>query len=409
MPLRILHIFDHSLPKHSGYTYRSLAILREQQSRGYETLLLSGPRQYEHADDKPWQKDEAEHVDGWQFWRTSSGPLARIPGWGRHLDVVVQLQSRIKDLIGRYKIDVVHAHSPALNGLAALRAAQTIGIPVVYEVRALWEDAAVSHGDTHAHSLRYRWSRALESYVLKRADAAVVICEGLRHDVISRGIPTSKVTVVPNAVDPEEMVEERTLQDPWLVAERQRGSVVLGFIGSFYAYEGLHHLLALVAAWPSSAPPIVVVLIGDGPQTDRLRREIVQRKLEDRIRILGPLHRLQALTYYQGIDICVYPRDPMPLTDRVTPLKPLEAMAHNCLVLASDVAGHRELITHDETGFLFKAGDVNDALQQLQALLARKNEWPRLKQQAKQHVLSHHSWPHNGEIYEKIYRDVLSK
>ena len=52
----------------------------------------------------------------------------------------------------------------------------------------------------------------------------------------------------------------------------------------------------------------------------------------------------------------VYPRLSMRLTELVTPLKPLEAMAQGRLVLASDVGGHRELIRDGETGTLFKAG-----------------------------------------------------
>ena len=99
------------------------------------------------------------------------------------------------------KPDILHAHSPALNGVAALRAGARFNLPVVYEVRAFWEDAAVDHGTSKEWGARYRLTRQLETYVLKRADAVTTICEGLRGDIIERGIPENKVTVIPNAVD----------------------------------------------------------------------------------------------------------------------------------------------------------------------------------------------------------------
>ena len=75
------------------------------------------------------------------------------------------------------------------------------GIPVVYEVRALWEDAAVDHGTTREGSLRYGASRALETFALRHADHVTTICEGLRDEIAARGIPKDRITVIPNAVD----------------------------------------------------------------------------------------------------------------------------------------------------------------------------------------------------------------
>ena len=63
------------------------------------------------------------------------------------------------------------------------------GIPVVYEVRAFWEDAAADHGTAREGGLRYRLTRAVESFALRRADAVTTICEGLRREIVARGIP----------------------------------------------------------------------------------------------------------------------------------------------------------------------------------------------------------------------------
>ena len=123
------------------------------------------------------------------------------------LEVARGLSRRLDAVIEQERPDILHAHSPALDGLAALAAGKRHGLPVVYECRAFWEDAAVDHGTTSAGSLRYRLTRALETYVFRHADAVTCICEGLRADIVARGVSQERVTVIPNAVDIESFGE----------------------------------------------------------------------------------------------------------------------------------------------------------------------------------------------------------
>ena len=58
-------------------------------------------------------------------------------------------------------------------------------------------------GSTSEGSLRYKLTRAMESYAVKHADAVTTICNGQRKDIVDRGVPESKVTLIPNAVDIE--------------------------------------------------------------------------------------------------------------------------------------------------------------------------------------------------------------
>jgi glycosyltransferase involved in cell wall biosynthesis len=116
-----------------------------------------------------------------------------------------------------------------LNALPTLRVGRQRGIPVVYEVRALWEDAAVDHGRTREGSLRYSASRALESFALRRADHVTTICEGLRDEIAARGIARDRITVIPNAVDTDEF---RSGAEPDAALRRRLGldgATVVGF------------------------------------------------------------------------------------------------------------------------------------------------------------------------------------
>jgi glycogen synthase len=72
---------------------------------------------------------------------------------------------------------------------------------LLYEIRAFWEDAAVGNGTGREGSIKYRLTKAAETYAVKRADRVAVICDGLKSDLIARGIDPAKIMVSPNGVD----------------------------------------------------------------------------------------------------------------------------------------------------------------------------------------------------------------
>ena len=169
--MRVLHILDHSIPLHSGYTFRTVALLREQRALGWETVHITSPKQGPSA-------SVYDEVDGLGFYRTDGGTnlLSGIPV-GREFALMKVLGQRIEDVASRIQPDIIHAHSPVLNALPALKVGRKLGIPVVYEIRAFWEDAAVDHGTTNEGSLRYKATRGLETRAIKRADQAMYLAK----------------------------------------------------------------------------------------------------------------------------------------------------------------------------------------------------------------------------------------
>ncbi|MFZ5844084.1 MAG: TIGR04063 family PEP-CTERM/XrtA system glycosyltransferase [Pseudomonadota bacterium] len=396
--MKVLHVFDHSLPLHSGYTFRSGAILREQRALGFETCHVTGAKQGAY-------RAASETADGLQFYRTAPGLLAKVPVLNQW-DVVRGLKVRLRELVKSLQPDLIHAHSPCLNGLAAAAVAKETGLPFVYEVRAFWEDAAVDHGTTAEGSLRYRMTRALESKVFKQADAVTCICEGLRRDIVARGIPAEKITVIPNAVDIDKFqwIDQR---DHELEAQLGlQGKTVLGFLGSFYAYEGLDLLLSATARLAARQPDLRVLLVGGGPQEAALKAQVQALGLQDRVIFTGRVPHAQVNRYYSLVDVLVYARHKMRLTDLVTPLKPLEAMAQGKLVLASDVGGHQELIRDGYNGFLFPAGDTAALADCIERVLAARAQWPTLLQNGRHYVDTERNWANSVQRYRNVYADA---
>jgi PEP-CTERM/exosortase A-associated glycosyltransferase len=396
--MRVLHLFDHSLPVHSGYSIRSLNIILQQRRLGWTTFQLTGPKQ-----DSP--HDNSEVVEGLEFFRTSSA----APRWATRapLDVmwtVRMLRSRLGAIIAQVDPDVIHAHSPCIDGLAALWQ----GRPVVYEMRTLWEEGSVLAGRFVQGGLAYRAARYLETIVLRRADVVTTISEGLRADVVARGVAPDRITVVPNAVDVDELTGRRNSDG---LAARTRFALkcryVLGYVGSLFAWEGLELLIEALVQVHQHVPDVMLLIVGAGPHEKAIKKSVAQHGLVDRVIFAGQLVHEAAVDAYAAIDLLVYPRLPMRLTELVTPLKPLEAMALGRVCIASDVGGHRELIEDRHTGLLFKAGDVS-ALSALIILAIRNPELCRaIAENGPRAIRRSRTWAQMVPRYEDAYTKAV--
>jgi PEP-CTERM/exosortase A-associated glycosyltransferase len=398
---RILHVLDHSLPLHSGYTFRTRAILKAQAVAGWDVAGITGVRHYQHGE-VPGVSSQS--VEGLTFHRTlaeASGP-SPLREWRE----VSLLTDAIFALHAQWPFDILHAHSPALNGLAAYRASQRLGVPLVYEIRAFWEDAAVGNGTGSEGSAKYLLTRALENHVVRHADHVAVICEGLKGDLIARGVPASKIVVSPNGVDLE-LFGSPPPPDVEL-AERLglTGKDVIGYIGSFYDYEGLDDL---IAAMPMMKNDAHLLMVGGGPMEAELREQSKASPAKDRIHFVGRVPHDEVERYYSLVDILAYPRKRMRLTDLVTPLKPLEAMAQGRLVAASDVGGHKELIRDGDTGTLFAADSPADIAKALDGLLAQREGWDKMRARARTFVEAERNWQANIYRYEPVYHLLLGQ
>ena len=114
-----------------------------------------------------------------------------------------------------------------------------------------------------------------------------------------------------------------------------------------------------------------------------------------------PHERIRSV--YALMDVMVYPRRSIRLTELVTPLKPLEAMAMGKAVIASDIGGHRELVTHNETGILFPAGDATALSRAIVSVLGDRELLERLGKAGIKYVIENKTWRETTSVYKKIY------
>lgn len=397
--MRILHVLDHSLPLHSGYTFRTRAILKAQIARGWTVAGVTGTRHEGEA------SVLAEQVDGLDFYRTQHRPKLPMP-FGEMAEIRA-FARRIDRVVREFQPDVLHAHSPVLDAMAAHKVARRRKIPFVYEIRAFWEDAAVSNGDTAEGSLRYKLTHAAETRMVRKADAVAVICEGLRCDLVRRGVPASKIFVSPNGVDLSMFGTPAPYDVEIATHLGLKDAEVLGFIGSFYDYEGLDDLIAAMPRLVASRPNAHLVLVGGGPAADALQAQAKASSVAGHIHFVGRVPHDQVERYYSVLDVLVYPRKRQRLTDLVTPLKPLEAMAQCRLVAASDVGGHRELIRHNDTGTLFPPDDPEGLARAVAALFGDRDLWEARRNRARAFVETERNWSVNISRYQPVYQKLI--
>ena len=412
--MRILHVLDHSLPLQSGYSFRTRAILKAQEASGHVVAGVTGPRQALDGDqaldggqvsdgDQVAGNDRAQ-VDGLTFYRT---PFAARPGLIGEAAGLASFARGIVGAVKAFRPDVLHAHSPVLGAMAAMVVARRRHLPLVYEIRAFWEDAAVGNGTGSERSWRYRATRALETWVVRRAGAVAVICQGLRDDLVGRGINPGKIIVSPNGVDLTLFGNPPPRDQALAIKLGLTDGDIVGFIGSFYDYEGLDDLIAAMPALIAARPRARLLLVGGGPMEGSLREQATASPVAGAIRFIGRVPHDEVERYYGLIDVLAYPRKRMRLTDLVTPLKPLEAMAQGRLVAASDVGGHRELIESGETGKLFGADDPAAIAAALSALFNDRQHWPCMRERARSFVAAERNWSLNISRYDPVYRRLV--
>jgi PEP-CTERM/exosortase A-associated glycosyltransferase len=402
--MKILHILDHSLPLQSGYAFRSQNILQAQRKKGWQPVAITSPK---HEESWKGSRYSQEEIGGYKYYRTGAVVHNTFP-FESEIRLMISLARRIQEVIKSDRPDILHAHSPILNAIPALWVGGRLGIPVVYEIRAFWEDAAVDHGTYSEGSWKYKMVRSIETWVCRKADHIGVLCQGLKDDLITRGIPSEKLTIIYNGVNADDF-KPRQPDEEFIENYNLKGKKVIGFVGSFYRYEGLDLLIDAFAHTSTTMPESVLLLVGGGEMEKELRKKIQWLNLGEKVVMTGRVSHNCIPSIYALIDVLVYPRYSMRLTELVTPLKPLEAMAMGKALVVSDVGGHRELIRNNETALLFPAGNKIALAESIESLLTDHALRGKMEKQGIEWVKENHTWDRTTSVYTEMYAKALEK
>jgi glycogen synthase len=403
--MKILHVLETSIPHTVGYTVRARAIIDNQRRIGLDPVVVTSP--FFPAKDRGLV---VEAINGTSYYRTNHIPVPasarfKLASYFVRMRMVSRYRKAVMQVARRERPDVIHAHSSYANLYAAVPAARELGVPLIYEVRTLWGESAVIENGLRRNSLKHRLVWRFELGAMRRADLVVPIARGIRDELVRRGIPSEKLKIVPNGVDSSHF---QPVPVDTALAERigLRGRFIVGFVGSILRLEGLSTLLDAYHICRAHSREVGLVIVGDGPERTALEAQARQLGLEDVV-FAGKVPHEQVSSWYSIMDVLVYPRIRAVINERVTPLKPLEAMALDKVCVASDVGGLLELIRHDDTGVIFRSQDSADLAFAVLALKDDPARMQRLRQAAAHFVKQEREWSMIVRRYVDVYDGLL--
>ena len=409
-PKNIMYHVNQSVPHHSsGYAIRTQSLLKSLKSKNWNVSAYARVGYPNDRYDYIGSKivDSYSTVDGIDYYFTPS----RTKSIGK-LDIKQYQKESVKLIIKQAKEfgpSIIHCASNYSCGLAGTAAAKILGLPSIYEMRGLWHVTRTAKQPEYDESDHYRMIEGLEIQAAKNASHVLAITEGVKGVLLTNGVEEEKITLLPNAVD----VGKFTPRERNEKIEQKfglNGMTTIGYIGSFTDYEGLDYLLRAGAVLNEKhKAKFKILMIGDGVVLDSLKNLSRELKLDNVVHFTGRIEHNDVLDYYSVIDIAVYPRKGMKVCEIVSPLKPLEAMAMEKTVIASNVKALSEMVKNNETGLLHEKDNIEDLTTKIESVLIDKEKRDKLGLSAREWVKENRTWKATSEIVSNKYQELIKE
>ena len=399
----------HSTPVHdsNGYSTRTRGLVDGLRDSGVDVSVVSriGYPWDIHRDAAPTtQQRDVRELGGVEYTHLPGADLNRDP-LDEYLlkaaDAYVR-EARIR------RPEQIHAASNFRQALPALIASRRLGIPFVYEVRGLWELTEAVSKPGWEDSERFTLQVELENLVAREADHVLAITAQVRDELIARGVDGDRITLVPNAVNAQEFiplpVDREYARSIGVTLDRP----VIGFAGSLVAYEGLDILLRAIRAIRDREIPVQLVIAGSGAAGAELRTLSAELGLDDDVTFLGRVPAQEIPRLMSIMDVMPCPRLSTRVTELVSPLKPLEALAAGKAVVLSDVLPQADLVPDGSgRGFLVPAGNVEALAEALEKALVEPDLARAAARAGRLWVLKERTWNAlSSEIREAYARSA---
>jgi glycosyltransferase involved in cell wall biosynthesis len=309
-------------------------------------------------------------------------------------------------LVQRLRPSVLHAATDFINAEIAIAVAKASELPIAYEVRGFLEQSWLTKSESNtADSDFYKEFLKRETAVLQQVDAITTLSETMKSEIVDRGVPSEKIFLTPNAVSEKFLQLNKSASQ----ARAELGlpeRATFGIITTLYPFENTKFLIEVLVELKKSGREAQLLIVGDGPDLDSLQQKASQSEVRENIYILGRIPNDKIVTYYQAMDVFCVPRTRSRVTELVTPLKPLEAMALNRPVLASNLPALAELVTHEKTGLLVEPDSRSALTQALDRVLYDSHYRAELASSAKQWVAANRTWSQVAKTYQEVYRKL---
>ncbi|WP_237210170.1 glycosyltransferase [Rothia nasimurium] len=398
----------HSTPAYNsnGYSTRTLGVVKGLKSAGLDVSVVArAGYPWDSATDtpKPSMRRTVRALDDINFIHLPGENLTAVPA-DRYILQAADAYVREARL---QRPSLIQSASNHLTALPALIAARRLGVPFVYEVRGLWEVTEASEKPGWEQSERYKLAVQLETFVANEADGVLAITQQVADELVCRGVPKNKISLAPNAVDTRRFVPLPADEN---YAKKYNISLdlpTIGFVGSTVPYEGLSTLLDASAILSEQGVKHQVVIAGSGKSYQDLQQQQQERQLKN-IMFVGRIPMDEVPRLISCIDIMPCPRLSLPVTELVSPLKPLEAFSSAKAVILSDVAPHKDLAGLEERALLFEAGNASELAKAIRRLIEDSELASNLGRAARLWTVDHRTWANIGSQIVEAHRQAVT-
>jgi len=278
----------------------------------------------------------------------------------------------------------VHAHWLLPQGLIAAATVKTTPLVVT------------AHG-ADLFALRGLAFERLRAWVVRRASAITLVSQAMRQRLLKE-IPGSDVSVLSMGVDTSVCFTPGT--------DREESELL--FVGRLVEKKGLMHLVAALPAVVTQCPRITLSIVGDGPEKERLQKQVCDLGLQDHVRFLGALPQARLPEYYRRATIFVAPFVEAASGDQEgLGLVVAEAMACGCPVIVGDVQAVRDLV-NDQTGLIVYSSNHSVLAQAIITLLNDPLQRVILGGAGRRHVEQHFSWDAVSSQYGDLLLGIIA-
>lgn len=398
--MKIVHIVYQSLPNISGSSIRTRDLLMSQKEIGMFPFVISSPFQNGINEDA-----DIDVINGVTHYRTYNNNENHLVSEGvsglkkktSKFFSVFKFYKSCFNIIKEEQPHIIHAHATFYCALTALFLSKKFNIPVIYEVRSLWEEREKKQAKSFLKRIVLKAITNLETFCMRKADKVIVINKELEKEISLRGV--KNISIIPNGVNTS-LINVQSTEKIGITED-----IVFGYVGSISPIEGLDLLAKASKELESENLNFSVRIYGDGVFLEPLKQLVRQLDLKN-FYFLGKLKSEKISEAYRTIDVIVNPRLKSKISDTVTPLKPLEAMAYKKLVIASNVGGMRELIDDNINGLLFDSDNLTSLKKVLKQVIEKgiDNE---IVDNGFSHVLNNKSWKQNAKKYFNIYKKII--
>lgn len=300
------------------------------------------------------------------------------------------IRGTVEKICRKFAFDLIHAHVALPDGYAGALLAQDFGKPLVITI----------HGQDLQHTI-YRDTDCKEAvaFALQHASRIIVVSRKLRRLAADHFGITQKLVVIPNGVDPQEIVRAGGIRD-----ELHNGdNPILLSVSNLIKSKGIDLNIRAVERLKNKYPRLQYWVVGSGPEERKLRALVARFGLENRVTFLGRQSHSNVLRYMSSCDVFS-----LPSWSEGFGVVYLEAMALGKPVIGCKGEGPEDFIEHRKTGWLVKPRDVNSLVEALDFLFSHPEEARLMGERARKMVLHNYTWEKNAEKTIAVYREVLN-